>query len=175
MEAMCKTMKRNRLKSETVNKVVFICANMRLQQKNQAILYQEEHLQWFEAPAGADDGITADCNKSLIAKKVDSAEKKKEATFRDCFKPIGVAYTKGLVIKKLKSADGTPMSMDTQGVADKKINKNDTVIVPISQFAFTEKQIETRFGGDLNYLLRGVVTYVAKDTINIRFDGDQHV
>ena len=27
----------------------------------------------------------------------------------------------------------------------------------------------------MNYLLRGVVTFVAKDTVNIRFDGDQHV
>ena len=65
LEAMAKTKTRNRLKSDTVDKLVYICANKRLQQKNEAILYQEEHLEWFEAPAGA-DGVTP----SLIAKKV---------------------------------------------------------------------------------------------------------
>ena len=64
LEAMAKTKTRNRLKSVTADKVVYICANKRLQQKNEAILYQEEHLDWFQAPAGA-DGVTP----SLIAKK----------------------------------------------------------------------------------------------------------
>jgi hypothetical protein len=77
--------------------------------------------------------------------KTKAAEKEKEATYREIFKPIGLSYTKGLTIKKLKSKDGTPKSMAKLGVADKRINKNDTVIVPISQFAFTEKQIATRY------------------------------
>jgi hypothetical protein len=48
LEAMAKTKTRNRLKSVTADKVVYICANKRLQQKNEAILYQEEHLDCFK-------------------------------------------------------------------------------------------------------------------------------
>ena len=82
---------------------------------------------------------------SYTHQKTKAAEKEKEAAYRQYFKPIGASYTKGLTVKKLKSTDGTPKSMAKLGVADKRINKNDTVIVPISQFAFTEKQIATRY------------------------------
>jgi hypothetical protein len=61
------------------------------------------------------------------------------------------------------------------GIADDDIRKDDTVIVPISQFSFTPKQIRDKFGGDVNFLLRGTATRVMKTEINIKFDGDQHV
>jgi hypothetical protein len=35
-----------------------------------------------------------------------------------------------LVVKKLKSADGTPTTMATAGIADDDIRKDDTIIVP---------------------------------------------
>jgi hypothetical protein len=65
--------------------------------------------------------------------------------------------------------------MATAGIADDDIRKDDTIIVPISQFSFTPKQIRDTFGGDVNFLLRGTVSRVMKDEINIKFDGDQHV
>jgi hypothetical protein len=99
----------------------------------------------------------------------------KDASFRSCFKPIGGAYTNVIVTKKLKSADGTATPTATLGVADDVIRVDVTSIVPITQFSFTPKQIRERFNGDENFLLRGVVTHAAKNTINIRFDGDTHV
>jgi hypothetical protein len=80
-----------------------------------------------------------------------------------------------LVIKKLMSTDGTPTTTATAGIADDDIRKDDTAIVPISQFSFTPKQIRDKFGGEVNFLLRGTVTRVMKDESNIKFDGDQHV
>jgi hypothetical protein len=52
---------------------------------------------------------------------------------------------------------------------------DDTVIVPITQFSFTPKQIRDRFNGDENFLLRCVVTRAAKNTLDIRFDGDTRI
>jgi hypothetical protein len=80
-----------------------------------------------------------------------------------------------LVIKKLKSADGTPKTTATAGIADDDIRKDGgTTTVPISQFPFTPRQIRDRFGGDVNFLLRGTVPRVMKEEINTKFDGDQH-
>ena len=59
LEAMAKTKSRNRLKSITTDKVLYICCNERLKQKTQKILYQEEYLQWLEAAPEA-DGLSAD-------------------------------------------------------------------------------------------------------------------
>ena len=102
-------------------------------------------------------------------------EKAPPANFRSCFKPLGGAYQNVIVTKKLKSADGTATPTAKQGVADDVIRADDTIIVPITQFSFTPKQIRDRFDGDENFLLRGVVTHAAKNTINIKFDGDTHV
>lgn len=102
-------------------------------------------------------------------------EKALPASFRSCFKPLGGAYQNVIVTKKLKSADGTATPTAKQGVADDVIRADDTIIVPITQFSFTPKQIRDRFDGDENFLLRGVVTHAAKNTINIKFDGDSHV
>lgn len=109
-------------------------------------------------------------------------EQKQEQDFRRCFKPIGQSYVHALTVKKLKSADGTAITTATctaigqsDGIADEHIRKDDTIIVPISQFSFTPKQIRDKFGGDVNFLLRGIVTRVMKTEINIKFDGDQHV
>jgi hypothetical protein len=98
-----------------------------------------------------------------------------EASFRSCFKPIGGAYTNVIMSKKVKSADSTATPTATLGVADDVIRVDDTIVVPITQFSFTPKQIRERFNGDENFLLRGVVTHAAKNITNIRFDGDTHV
>jgi hypothetical protein len=50
---MCKSKARNRLKSQTTDKVLYVCCNSRLADKTNSILYQEPHMQWLEAPAGA--------------------------------------------------------------------------------------------------------------------------
>jgi hypothetical protein len=86
-----------------------------------------------------------------------------------------------LVVKELKSAGGTPRTTAATSaigqcrdgsIADDGIRKGDTAIVSISQFSFTPKQIRDKFGGDVNFLLRGTVTRVMKNEINIKFDGD---
>jgi hypothetical protein len=38
---MCKTKARNRLKSETTDKVLYVCCNSRLESKTKDILYRE--------------------------------------------------------------------------------------------------------------------------------------
>jgi hypothetical protein len=190
---MAKTKSRNRLKSITTDKVLYICCNERLKQKTQKILYQEEYLQWLEAAPEADAlsaDLLADHNSARSARKnkvvllilllsilthhpttpppithqqkSKASEKEKESEFRSVFKPIGRSYTKGLVVKKLKAADGSPTTTAKLGIADEHIHKSDTVVVPISQFSFTPKQIEEKFDGDVNFLLRGVVTNVTK-------------
>ena len=68
-----------------------------------------------------------------------------------------------------------PLTMATAGIADDDIRRGATAIVSISQFSLTPKQIRERFGGDVNFLLRGTVSPVRKEEINIKFDGDQHV
>jgi hypothetical protein len=96
---------------------------------------------------------------------------------------IGQSYVHALVVKELKSAGGTPRTTAAtsaigqcrDGIADDGIRKDDTVIVSISQFSFTPKQIRDKFGGDVNFLLRGAVTRVMKTDINIKFDGDQYI
>ena len=78
-------------------------------------------------------------------------------------------------MKKLKTADGSPAAAGLMGVADEHIKQHDTVIVPISQFDFSEKDIEDKFGGDSSFMLQDVVNSVQKDMMNIKFDGDTHV
>jgi hypothetical protein len=41
MEALIKTKVRNRLKSDTTNKLLYVCANNRLNTKTTAVLYCE--------------------------------------------------------------------------------------------------------------------------------------
>jgi hypothetical protein len=84
-------------------------------------------------------------------------------------------YTNVVVTKKLKSAGGTATPAATLGVVGDVIRVDDIIMVPITQFSFTPKQIRERFNGDENFLLRAVVTHAAKNTINIRFGGDTHV
>jgi hypothetical protein len=61
------------------------------------------------------------------------------------------------------------------GVADDLIRQHDTVLVPISQFEFSEADIINTFGGNKDVLLQGHVTSVQKVTLNIKFVGDSHV
>jgi hypothetical protein len=103
-----------------------------------------------------------------LLQRQNTIEQKQEQDSRRCFKPIGQSYVHALVVKKLKSADGTPTTTATtsaigqcrDGIADDDIRKDDTITVPISQFSFTPKQIRDKFGGDVNFLLRGTVTRI---------------
>jgi hypothetical protein len=54
-EAVCKSKARNRLKSETTDKVLYVCCNSRLYSRQDKIdpVPQEPHMQWLEAPARA--------------------------------------------------------------------------------------------------------------------------
>ena len=61
------------------------------------------------------------------------------------------------------------------GVGDDLIRQHDTVLVPISQFEFSEEDIINKFGGNKDFLLKGHVTSVQKATLNIKFVGDSHV
>jgi hypothetical protein len=51
--AMCNTKARNNLKSATTDKVLYVSCNSRLEDKTTSILYREPHMQWMEAPDGA--------------------------------------------------------------------------------------------------------------------------
>ena len=58
---------------------------------------------------------------------------------RSKFKPIGAAYISGLVVKKIKFADGSAISTagapeDAIGISDDLIMQFDTMMVPVSQF-----------------------------------------
>jgi hypothetical protein len=59
MEGVCKSKMRNRLLSETTNKVVYVCANSRLRDKVQAPLYTEGYLEWNEALPGTNNAVMA--------------------------------------------------------------------------------------------------------------------
>jgi hypothetical protein len=90
--------------------------------------------------------------------------------FRTMFKAIGGSYTNAMVVKKLKTADGTPADANlfegegdsTVGIADDLIRQHDTVLVPIAQFEFSEADIINKFGGNHDFLLQGRVTSVQK-------------
>ena len=195
MEAMFKTKARNRLKSLTTDHLLYVCANKRLARKCGSVLFQQPYMQWLEAPAGTETAVpmVRDADTNLLTIKAGFAPKRKAERadgFRTMFKPIGGSYTnvmvEGLVVKKLKTADGTPavakfVSDDAYGpdlfvgVGDDLIRQHDTVLVPISQFEFSEEDITNKFGGNKDFLLQGHVTSVQKVTLNIKFVGDSHV
>jgi hypothetical protein len=50
---MCKTKARNRLKSDTTDKVLYVCCNSRLESKTNDILYREPYNQWMWRPQTA--------------------------------------------------------------------------------------------------------------------------
>jgi hypothetical protein len=62
---MCKTKARNRLKSVTTDKVLYVCCNSRLESKTKDILYREPHNQWMEAPDGA-NGVASTKQKNDV-------------------------------------------------------------------------------------------------------------
>jgi hypothetical protein len=72
-----------------------------------------------------------------------------------------------MAVKKYKTADGTPADAaiavegdTTVGIADDLIRQHDTVLVPITQFEFSEADIINKFGGNHDFLLQGAVTSV---------------
>ena len=101
--------------------------------------------------------------------------------YRAKFKPIGASYVSGLVVKKIKLADGSAISTagapeaDSIGISDDLIMKYDTMMVPVSQFEFTDAEIDDKFDGDHDYILKGYISSVTKNDIRIKFDGDTHV
>lgn len=100
--------------------------------------------------------------------------------YRSKFKPIGAAYISGLVVKKIKLADGSAISTagapeDAIGISDDLIMQFDTMMVPVSQFEFTDAEINDKFDGDHDYILKGYISSVTKNDIRIKFEGDTHV
>ena len=83
----------------------------------------------------------------------------KNEGYRAKFKPIGASYVSGLVVKKIKLADGSAISTagapeaDAIGISDDLIMKYDTMMVPVSQFEFTDAEIDDKFDGDHDYIL----------------------
>jgi hypothetical protein len=159
-------------------------------------MYQQPYMQWIEAPAGTETAVPvvrdADTNELTI--KAGCAPKRKTERadgFRTMFKAIDGSYTNAVVMKKLKTADGTPADANFLsdadahlrsdpaalfvGIAGDLIRQHDTVFVPISQFEFSEADI-SQFGGNKDFLLQGHVTSVQKVTLtlNIKFVGDSH-
>ena len=181
MEAMFKTKARNRLKSLTTDHLLYVCANKRLARKNGSVLFQQPYMQWLEAPAGTETAVPmvrdADTNELTIKASFAPKRKAERADgYRTMFKAIGGSYTNAMVVKKLKTADGTPadakfVSDDAYGpdlfvgVAGDLIRQHDTVLVPISQFEFSEADIINKFGGNKDFLLQGHVASVQKVTL----------
>jgi hypothetical protein len=105
----------------------------------------------------------------------------KNEGYRAKFKPIGASYVSGLVVKKIKLADGSAISTagapeaDAIGISDDLIMKYDTMMVPVSQFEFTDAEIDDKFDGDHDHILKGYISSVTKNDIRIKFDGDTHV
>jgi hypothetical protein len=62
-EAMCKTKARNNPKFATTDKVLYVSCNS-LEDKTKSILYRELHMQWMEAPDGA-NGVAITKQKNL--------------------------------------------------------------------------------------------------------------
>lgn len=67
-------------------------------------------------------------------------------------------------LKKLKGDGGKPKL---------SLARHDTMIVPISEFEFTQSQIDLRFGGDSDATVRAVVRRFTIDEIGLKFDGDE--
>ena len=105
----------------------------------------------------------------------------KNEGYRAKFKPIGASYVSGLVVKKIKLADGSAISTagapeaDAIGISDERIMKYDTMMVPVSQFEFTDAEIDDKFDGNHDHILKGYISSVTKNDIRIKFDGDTHV
>jgi hypothetical protein len=93
---------------------------------------------------------------------------------RDLFKPIGRVWRSSIsTSKRAKGPDGSAVATGGGvGVDDEAIVKYDTIVVPIAQFSFSAADIVSRFDGDTGATMRGVVTNVTTNTINIKFDGD---
>ena len=69
MEAMIKTKVRNRLASETTNKLLYICANNRLNTKTTAVLYCEPYMGWLQAEPDSETAIPLKKQKGLVKVK----------------------------------------------------------------------------------------------------------
>jgi len=69
-EAMFKTKARNRLKSDTTDKLLYVCVNERLAKQCGSVLFQQPYMQWLEAPAGTETAVPmvrdADTNELTI-------------------------------------------------------------------------------------------------------------
>jgi hypothetical protein len=171
-----KTKLRNRLEAGTTDKLVYVHCNSRVNQDMCKPLYSERFLQWGTVTPGV-GGVSGD----VISEAEGSSTPSTTApigVFASLFKPIGRAWMAPLSIanKKLKGASGTSIHVDSgAGVDDGDIEKMDTILIPISQFNFTAEDIESRFDGDIDVKLRGVVTRVTTNSINIKFDGDMTV
>jgi hypothetical protein len=82
--------------------------------------------------------------------------------YRSKFKPIGAAYISGLVVKKMKLADGSAISTagapeDVIRVSDELIMPFDTMVVTVSQFEFSDEEIDDKFGGNKDHIFKGYV------------------
>jgi hypothetical protein len=72
MEALVKTKVRNRLASETTNKLLYICgicANNRLNAKTTAVLYCEPYMGWLQAEPDSETAIPLKKQKELVKVK----------------------------------------------------------------------------------------------------------
>ena len=69
MEALIKTKVRNRLKSETTNKLLYVCANNRLNTKTTAVLYCEDYMGWLQADPDSETAIPLKKQKELVKVK----------------------------------------------------------------------------------------------------------
>jgi hypothetical protein len=99
---------------------------------------------------------------------------------RSELKPIGAAYTAGLVLKKMKPGDGrwecaiptdgAPDSITTTtGVADDLIMPFDTMVAPVSQFEFSDEEIDDKLDGNKGHMPKGFVSSTTKNEVRIRF------
>jgi hypothetical protein len=99
--------------------------------------------------------------------------------YRSKFKPIGAAYISGLVVKKMELADGSAISTasapeDVIGVTDELIMPFDTMAVPVSQFEFSDEEIDDKFDGNKDHIPKGYVSSTTKNDIRIKFEGERY-
>ena len=139
-------------------------------------------------PAGPDIGESRSDAAPILKRPFETAldlTRQPFASSRQAGVPDSVrirsARRSGLVVKKIKLADGSAISTagapeaDAIGISDDLIMKYDTMMVPVSQFEFTDAEIDDKFDSDPDYILKGYISSVTKNDIRIKFDGDTHV
>jgi hypothetical protein len=67
-----------------------------------------------------------------------------------------------MVVKKMELADGSAISTasapeDVIGVTDELIMPFDTMAVPVSQFEFSDEEIDDKFDGNKDHIPKGYV------------------